>query len=51
MPRTKIKSRLHPNEHKPNFKREVNDIKSTLPPQLQSFKQKFSSGTGFVEYI
>ena len=37
MPRT-IKSRLHPNKHKPKTKQEVNITKSSLPPNLQSFK-------------
>ena len=50
MPRTFIKSRLHPNKHKPILKQEVNDTKSTLLPHLQSFKQKLLSGNGFVEY-
>ena len=38
MPKTLIKSRLQPNKHKPNFKQEVNNTKSNLPPNLQSFK-------------
>ena len=50
MPRTLIKSRLHPNKHKPKIKQKVNNTKSNLPPHLQSFKQKLLSGNGFVEY-
>ena len=40
MPRTKIKSRLHPNKHKPKIKQETKNTQSNLPPHLQSFKQK-----------
>ena len=50
MPKTLIQSRLHPNKHKPRNKQELNKTKSTLPPNLQSFKQKLLSGNGFVEY-
>ena len=50
MPRTLIKSRLHSNKHKPKIKQDLNNIKSNLPPQLQSFKQKFLSGNGFIKY-
>ena len=50
MPRTIIKSRLHPNKHKPKFKQEVNNTNSSLPPNLRTFKQKLLSGSGFVEY-
>ena len=50
MPKTLIKSRLHPNKNKPKIKQEINDTKSTLPPNLQSFKQKLLTGSGFVEY-
>ena len=49
MPRTKIKSRFHSNKHKPKMKQEINSTKSSLPPHLQSFKQKFLSRNGFVE--
>ena len=49
MPRTKIKSRIHTNKHKPKCKREVNKTKSILPPNLQSFKQKLLSRSGFIE--
>ena len=38
MPRTLIKSRLHPNKHKPKIKQKGNNTKSNLPPHLQSFK-------------
>ena len=50
MPRTLIKSRLHSNKHKPNYKQELNITKSFLPPHLQSFKQKLLSGNSFVAY-
>ena len=50
MPKTLIKSRLHPNKHKHQIKQAPKKTKSDLPPHLQSFKQKFLSGTGFVEY-
>ena len=39
MPITLIKSRLHCNNHKTKIKQEMNNIKLTLPPHLQSFKQ------------
>ena len=50
MPKTLIKSRLFSNKHKPKIKQELNNTKSNLPPNLQSFKQKILSGNGFVEY-
>ena len=50
MPRTLIKSRLHPNKKKIKIKHEINDTKSNLAPHLQTFKQKLLSGNGFVEY-
>ena len=50
MTKTLIKSRLHPNKHKLKNKQEINNAKSTLPPNLQSFKQKLLSGSGFIEY-
>ena len=50
MPRTLIKSRLHSDKHKPFIKQEVNITESELPPQLQSFKQKFLSGNGCIVY-
>ena len=37
MPKTLIKSRLHPKKHKPKIKQEPDESKSTLPPNLQSF--------------
>ena len=48
MPRTLIKSRLHPNKNKPKIKQESD--KSKLPPNIQSLKQKLLSGNGFIEY-
>ena len=51
MPKTLIKSRLHPGKHKPKTKQEINNIKSSsLPPNIQIFKQKLLSGNGFVKY-
>ena len=50
MPRTLIKSRLLCNKHKSKIKQEVNKTKSNLPPHLQTFKQKFLSGNGFIIY-
>ena len=48
MPRTLIKSRLHPNKEKIKIKQEINDTKSNLPLHLQIFKQKILSGNGFI---
>ena len=50
MPKTLIKSRLHSNKNKPKIKQEVNNTKSNLPPNLQTFKQKLLSGNGFIKY-
>ena len=50
MPKTLIKSRLNSNKQKAKIKHELNNIKSTLSPNLQSFKQKLLSGNGFVDY-
>ena len=50
MATTSIKSRLPSNKQKPKINQEVNNTKSNLPPNLQSFKQKLLSGNGFVEY-
>ena len=50
MPPTIIKPRLHSNKQKPKIIQEINNIKSNLPPNLQLFKQKLLSGSGFVEY-
>ena len=50
MPKTLIKSRIHSNKQKTKIKREINNTKSNLPPNLQIFKQKLLSGNGFVEY-
>ena len=47
MPKTLIKSRLHSNKHKPQYKQEINKAKSYLPPNLQSFKHELLSGNGF----
>ena len=50
MLRTLVKSRLHPNEHKPKIKQEMNKFKSYSPAHLQSIKQKLLSGSGFVHH-
>ena len=50
MRRTLIKSRLHSNKHKPKIKQEIKNTESNIPPHLQSFKQKLSSGNGFILY-
>ena len=46
-----IKSRIFPKKNKIKIKLELNTIKSTLPPNLHSPKQKFLSENGFVVYI
>ena len=43
-----MKSRLHPDKHEPKFKQEVDNTKTPLPPNLQSFKQKRLPGSGFL---
>ena len=48
MAKALIKSRLPSNKHKPKIKPELNNTKSRLLPHLQSFKQKLSSGSGFI---
>ena len=48
MPRTLLKSRLHSDKIKPKSKPELKNAKSNLLPILQSFKQKLSSGIGFL---
>ena len=50
MPKSFIKSRLQSDKHKPKIKQELNNTKSTLPPNLQSFKQKLLSGSVFFVY-
>ena len=50
MPKTLIKMRLRSNKQKAKSKQESNNTKSTLPPDLQPFKQKLFYGNGFVEY-
>ena len=41
MPRTSIKSGLHSDKHKPKIKPKVNNTKSYLPRNLQSFNKNF----------
>ena len=50
MPKTLIKSRIQSNKHKPNIIQEPNKSHSSLPPNLQTFKQKLLSGNGFIHY-
>ena len=50
MPRTLIKSRLHPDKHKPKIKQEISNTESNLLPNLQFFKQNLLSGNGFLRY-
>ena len=50
MPRNLIKSRLHSIKHKPKIKQELNNTKSNLPPNLQTFKQNLLSGNGFISF-
>ena len=50
MPKTLFKSRLHFNKHKPTSKQEPNKTQSNLPPNLQTIKQKLSSGNGFIHF-
>ena len=50
MPRTLLKSRLHPEKQKPKIKQEINITKLNLPPHIQTFKQKLLSGNGFINY-
>ena len=45
-----IKSRLHSNKQKIKNKPDLNSTKSSLPPNLQAFKQKLLSGNGFIEH-
>ena len=50
MPKTLIKSRLHPNKQKAKIIQEIIKTQSNFPPNLQSFKQKLLSGNGFIKY-
>ena len=50
MPRTLKISRLHSNKHIPKTKQEINNTNSSLPPDLQVFKQRLLSGNGFLKY-
>ena len=50
MPKTIIKSRLHPKKHKPKIKQELNITKSNLPPNRQTFKERLLSGNGVLIY-
>ena len=50
MLKTPTKSWLHSKKHKPKIKQEINNTKSSLPPHLQTFKQRLLSGNGFLKY-
>ena len=50
MPKTLLKSRLLPNKNKIEIKPDVKFNKSDLPRNLQSFKAKLLSGSGFLLY-
>ena len=50
MPKRLLKSRLHPNKHKPKTKQKLKIFKSSLFSILQSFEQKLLTGKGFVHY-
>ena len=50
MPKTLIKSKLHPKKHKSKIKKEMNSTESNLPPNLHLFKLKLISGNGFIKY-
>ena len=50
MPKTLIISRLQFIKHKPKIKQEPKKTQSNLLPNLQTFKQKLLSGTGFLHY-
>ena len=50
MAKTLIKSRIHSNKHKTKIKQEINNTKSFLPPNLQSFIQKLLLGNDFIVY-
>ena len=45
-----MKSRIHSNKNKPKVKQDLNNTKTNLPPNLQTFKQKLLSGNGCIEY-
>ena len=48
MPMTLMKSGLLSKKHTPKNKQEIANTKSSLPPHLQTFKQNFLSGIGFI---
>ena len=50
MPRTLEKSRLYSSELKLTTQQKPYNIKSYLPPNIQSFKQKLLSVNGFLVY-
>ena len=48
MPKTLKKSRLQSNEDKPKIKPEVNNTKSNIPPNLQTYKEKLLFGNSLL---
>ena len=50
MTKTLIKPRLFSYKLKQKVKRQIENNQSQLPPNLQSFNQKFLSRDGFVKY-
>ena len=49
MPKTLMKTRLHPNKQKPKIKQDINNTNTNLPRHLQSIKQKLLSGNDFIK--
>ena len=50
MTKTLVKPGVFSNKLKQKPKRQIGNIQSKLPPNLQSFKQKLLSGNGFLVY-
>ena len=50
MTKTLIKPRFFSNKIKQKFKPQIENFQPQIPPDLQSFKQKFLSGDGFLKY-
>ena len=50
MPKTLLKPRIFSNKFKQNPKPQIKNSTSTLPPNLQTYKQKLLSGNSFLIY-
>ena len=50
MPTTLIKTRFHCNKYKYENKQEMNNTKSNLPSNPQTFKQRLLSENGFLVF-